>query len=206
MRCTPTAGASGFTLIELILVMALLTIALAVTFPTLRGFFHGRVLDSEARRMLALTRYGQSRAISEGIPMVLWIDSRAKAYGLEMAVTYSDQDVKALEFEMDDDVELEVSEAAPRARTTEFDAPAVTFTGPREAASGRRLAGLPMIQLLPDGGIGETSPRHVALRQGETEAVWLVQSTNRLGYELSKVEPSARPAVGLSGATRRAVF
>src|SRR5262245_41504309 len=75
----------GFTLIELILVMALLAIAIGVTFPTLRGFFRGRVLDSEARRLLSLTRYGQSRAVSEGVPMVLWIDARQKTYGLESA-------------------------------------------------------------------------------------------------------------------------
>src|SRR6185295_17984721 len=59
------AAANGFTLIELILVMAILTIAVSITAPALSNFFHGRTLDSEARRMLALTRQGQSRAVSE---------------------------------------------------------------------------------------------------------------------------------------------
>src|SRR5512143_2179039 len=68
--------ARAFTLIELILVMALLTIVISLTAPKLSRFFHGRTLDSEARRLLALTRSGQSRAVSEGLPMDLWVDAK----------------------------------------------------------------------------------------------------------------------------------
>src|SRR2546426_11590252 len=50
----------GFTLIELILVMTVLTIAVSITAPALANFFRGRSLDSEARRLLALTRPGPS--------------------------------------------------------------------------------------------------------------------------------------------------
>jgi len=47
-------SAQAFTLIELMLVMAILLIVLAVSFPSLRGFFRGRNLDNEARRFLSL--------------------------------------------------------------------------------------------------------------------------------------------------------
>src|SRR5262245_30883815 len=57
----PASFRSAFTLIELILVMAMLLIVLGVAFPSLKGFFQGRNIDSEARRFLSLTRYGQSR-------------------------------------------------------------------------------------------------------------------------------------------------
>src|SRR5262245_60257146 len=73
----------AFTLIELILVMAILTIAVSITAPALANFFHGRVLDSEARRLLAATRAAQSRAISEGVPVSLWFDSSQNEYGIE---------------------------------------------------------------------------------------------------------------------------
>src|SRR6184192_239420 len=73
------APLSAFTLIELILVMTILTIAISVTAPALANFFRGRSLDSEARRLLALTRQGQSRAVSEGLPMELWIDASHSA-------------------------------------------------------------------------------------------------------------------------------
>src|SRR5688572_7854706 len=48
---------AAFTLVELILVMAMLVIIIAVSAPSLSKFFRGRVLDSEARRLLSLTRY-----------------------------------------------------------------------------------------------------------------------------------------------------
>ena len=45
----------AFTLIELILVMALLTIAASLVAPKMASFFRGRAHDQEARRLLALT-------------------------------------------------------------------------------------------------------------------------------------------------------
>src|SRR6187551_2505075 len=87
----------AFTLIELMLVMTILLIVMAVAFPSLRGFFRGRNLDSEARRLLSLIRYGQSRAANEGVPMVLWIDAKRRTYGLEAATGYLDVDEHAVD-------------------------------------------------------------------------------------------------------------
>jgi len=53
----------AFTLIELILLMALISIVISLVAPRLAAFFHGRSLDSEARQLLALSRHGQSRAV-----------------------------------------------------------------------------------------------------------------------------------------------
>src|SRR5437899_9787950 len=90
--------ARAFTLIELILVMALLGIVLAVSAPALSNFFRGRTIESEARRFMALTHYAQSRAVSEGIPMSLCIDTRRGIYGLRQATGYTEVDNKAREF------------------------------------------------------------------------------------------------------------
>src|SRR6185436_5072643 len=89
---------SAFTLIELILVMTVLTIAASITAPALANFFRGRTLDSEARRFLALTRQGQSRSASEGLPMELWLDVQQGAYGLEAEPSYEPEDPKAVNF------------------------------------------------------------------------------------------------------------
>ena len=64
----------AFTLIELIMVLALLVIITSIAVPTMSRFVRGRALDSEARRMFALMHAAQSRAVSEGMPMMLWID------------------------------------------------------------------------------------------------------------------------------------
>ena len=162
---------SGFTLIELILVMGMLMIVLAVAFPSLKNFFRGRDLDSEARRFLSLTRYGQSRAISEGVPMMLWIDSRQGIYGLETQTGYTDADGKAMEFELDDELTVEIP----------------TSAATRTALSQHAVAGLgnvPAIRFQPDGFISETSPESVVIRQGPDEAIWISQSANRLNYEI----------------------
>src|ERR1035437_9191760 len=98
----------GFTLIELILVMALLTIVISLTAPKLSRFFHGRTLDSEARRLLALTRSGQSRAVSEGVPMDLWVDAAQGTFGLEAEPSYDTSDPKAVDFALDSGLQLEV--------------------------------------------------------------------------------------------------
>src|SRR5437763_11469882 len=72
-RPLAVSGRRAFTLIELILVMALMSIVIALIAPSLSNFFRSRTLDSEARRFVSLTRYVQSRAVSEGIPMMVWI-------------------------------------------------------------------------------------------------------------------------------------
>lgn len=163
---------SGFTLIELILVMAMLLIVLGVAFPSLTGFFRGRNLDSEARRFLSLTRYGQSRAVSEGVPVILWIDARVKSYGLEVQPGYTDIDARAVEFTVDKDLQVEVH--APVA-------------GRQSSVLNQSVPGLgnvPMIRFLPDGFISETSPESVQFRQGAHDAIWITQSANRLNYEI----------------------
>src|SRR6266436_3541221 len=110
------ANSSAFTLIELILVMAILTIAVSITAPTLGHFFSGRALDSEARRLLALTHNGQSRAVSEGFPMELWVDARERTYGLEAEFSTgtggNDRDTKAEDFTLDRDVKIEIPNPA----------------------------------------------------------------------------------------------
>src|SRR5436305_6369144 len=58
---------SAFTLMELILVMTVLAIAVSITAPALSNFLRGRTLDSEARRLLSLTRHGQSRVVAAGM-------------------------------------------------------------------------------------------------------------------------------------------
>src|SRR5512141_917079 len=98
----------AFTLIELILVMALLTIVISLTAPRLSRFFHGRTLDSEARRLLALTRSGQSRAVSEGVPMDLWVDAQQGTFGLEAEPSYEAQDPRAVDFALDSGLEIAV--------------------------------------------------------------------------------------------------
>ena len=162
----------GLTLIELILVMAVLTIVLSVGAPALARFFRGRTLDSEAQRFLSLTRHGQSRAVSEGVPMILWIDDKQGFYGLEAEVGYLEEDRQAREFMLHEDLVIEVEQAEVRPLSSQWNRPS------------RRADSLPEIRFTPDGFISETSPDAVLIREGEERAIWIAQSRNRLHYEM----------------------
>ena len=165
-------SARGFTLIELVLVMAMLVIVLGIAFPSLSNFFRARNLDSEARRFASLARYGQSRAVSEGVPTVLWIDAKRRMYGLELQPGYTTDDAKAVEFEVDDTLQVEVQTSVIATRTTVAQQ---TLPG---------LGKVPMIRFLPTGFIAETSPDAVIFRQGSDDAIWIAQNGNRSSYDI----------------------
>lgn len=170
----------GFSLIELLLVLALLAIVMSFAAPSLSAFFRGRAIESEARRMLSLTRYGQSRAVSEGIPMTLWFDEQDKTYGLEQEPGWDERDPRALEFTVDKELKLEVvvTNPPPDRLSLETVQPAT-----RELAEfeKRNLLG---IRFLPDGSIAETSPPQVRLTDRDGMAQVLRLSANRLTYEI----------------------
>ena len=71
---TSNGPQGAFTLLELIAVLALLTVVFTVSAPSLGQFFKSRSLVEEARRMLALTEHVRREAISTGAPMQLLFD------------------------------------------------------------------------------------------------------------------------------------
>src|ERR1700733_9009315 len=129
----------AFTLIELILVLALLVIITSIAVPRMSGFIRGRGLDSESRRMLALTHEAQSRAVSEGMPMMLWIDGANGEYGVEAETSGRNGDAKAEELTLDGTLKMAALNTGTRAQTT--------------------FKSMPAIKFLPDGTVDEGSPK-----------------------------------------------
>ena len=165
---------AAFTLIELVLVLALLVVITSLAAPAMANFIRGRALDSEARRLFALTHAAQSRAVSEGVPMLLWVDEKNGAYGLtaEMSTkTTTDQtgDPKAENLTLDSTLQIAVLNLGLNAPTT--------------------FNNLPAIHFLPDGTVDEESPQTVQLTDSAGVARWLVESPNHTGYEVSDIKP-----------------
>jgi type II secretion system protein H len=153
----------GFTLIELVLVLVLLTIVISLVIPSLNKFFGGRTLDSEVRRFVALTHYGQSRAVSEGEPMLLWIDPKAGSYGLQDESGYND-DSKAETFTLGEGLIIRAGNS-----------------GPKALAGGKRQG----IRFSPDGNIiTATSVASVSIQRGNERPVLIAPSANGLNYEV----------------------
>jgi prepilin-type N-terminal cleavage/methylation domain-containing protein len=176
--------AAGFTLIELILVMTILTIGISITAPALANFFRGRTLDSEARRFLSLTRAAESRASAEGIPMDLWLDPNTGSFGLEAEPSYEPVDPKAQAFTLDVDIEMDLTSMGT----------VMPVLAGATTASGRPVMkahpNLTSIRFQPDGSISESSPQMVRLTGRDGISIWLVLSRNRLNYELRTANPS----------------
>lgn len=161
---------TAFTLVELMLVMALLLIVMAVSAPSLANFFRGRVIEEEARRVLSLTRYAQSRAVSEGVPMVLWIDSEERTYGLQADLSFIPDDDRQRTYQLGRDLEMEV--IAGNTLSNHFNSTSDSGT------SGMEL------RFQPDGYVSSSSAERLVLRDGDRDEIWIGLSRNRLAYEI----------------------
>ena len=166
------AAAAAFTLIELTLVLALLAIVAALTAPQMVVFFRGRALNEEARRVLALTHYAQSRAVAEGVPVVAWFDPAKSVYGQHIEAGYVNQDAQASSFSVESSLTLEAPVTTTAPATEPGD------EGPSQTAD------LPVIRFTPDGYYDYSSLPKLVLRQGTEAALELVPTANRLGYEI----------------------
>jgi prepilin-type N-terminal cleavage/methylation domain-containing protein len=186
----------AFSLIELILAMTVLVIMIGVSAPTLANFFHGRALDYEARQLLALTRQGQSRAVSEGVPMELWVDAEQLKYGLQEESSFSktsadDTDPKAVEFDLDKDVKVEVPNlTAAKSTTSVLRSSATPVSTASVLPTVSKHPSLPRIRFLPDGSIAETSPQMLHLIDRDGASLWLALARHRLNYEIRNSQPT----------------
>ena len=136
----------AFTLMELMLVMALLIMVIALVTPMLSKFFAGRNAGfGSAAGFMPLTRYGQSRAVSEGVPMMLWVDPRNGTYGLEQEPGYTDGDPKAVDFKLGKDLKIDVAKGQCERRAPAAKASGDPFlSGWNASGSANSVAGISM--------------------------------------------------------------
>jgi len=175
----------GFTLIEMILVMALLVVAVSMVSPRLSGFIRGRALESEARRVLALTHAARSRAISESMPVLLWLDATVGRYGVERETRGQNGDPLSQEFTVDDNLRIAFDQAQrligqtlTSTRTTGL-LPGVS-TSPTSTTARTE----PSIRFLPDGTLDEDSPNAIRIEDSDGSVLWLVEGSDRRHYEI----------------------
>jgi prepilin-type N-terminal cleavage/methylation domain-containing protein len=71
---------TGFTLIELVLVLVVLSVLLAIAAPSLRGWSRGTKLRDASEQVLAATRFARSQAVTTGTMHRVEFDAGAGAY------------------------------------------------------------------------------------------------------------------------------
>jgi type II secretion system protein H len=107
----PLSCEKGFTLLELILVMVIISTILAIAAPSLRGFFSSRKTHDTASNILSLIRFARSQAITEGHTYRLNFDSDKGVYWLtsDAAGAFSKLNTDfGLEFPLPDDTTVEI--------------------------------------------------------------------------------------------------
>ena len=137
--------------------------------------------------MVSLTRYAQSRAISEGVPILLWFDEDQRTYGVRQESSYAERDARQTVYELGKDLEIELEYAR---QTTRMDRQSQrggsrgggTLDGATLNSGGKNA--LPSIRFLPDGFIAESSPESLWIREGTKDSIWITRSRNRLNYEI----------------------
>ena len=113
--------------------------------------------------MMALLHAGQSRAVSEGMPMLFWIDEKNSTYGLEAETVGQKGDAQAENLSVDATLQIAVKGGAGSLTT---------------------LRTLPAIRLLADGTVDEKSPSTVQLTDSAGVSLWLAVTRTRTGYEI----------------------
>ena len=155
----------AFTLIELIFVLALLVIITSIAVPSMSRFIRGRALDSESVRIIALMHAAQSRAVSEGMPMMFWINAPQGQYGVTAETSGPTGDSRAENLTLDGTLTIAVMNTGLGKQTTFKDLPAIRF--------------------LADGTVDENSPQTVQLTDADGFGRRLVELPTRTGYEIS---------------------
>jgi len=191
---TLTTGASrdrrpahAFTLVELILVMAVLVMVVSIIMPKLSGFFGTRAVDSEAKRFIALMHYGQAAAVADGVPMMLWVDSTHGAYGLEQEPGYATRDPKEEDNSLPDGIKIGTTRNTIKLPVANSQTGRIV-TG--QVSQGKNK--LPAIYFSPDGDINYTrSVGAVSIQDANDPPIWIALNSSDMSYGIQNQNPAA---------------
>jgi len=154
----------AFTLLELISVLAILAVVLTISAPSLGGFFKSRSLHEESRRLLALTRYARSEAVSGSVPVEVWIQTNTGEYGLQRGVTYSSKEKPPPEYQLPENQYFELD-------TEQLDS-----------------EGKAIIAFEPDGSMHVENPDEIIIAEDENKRVVIKKSNFGMGYIIDEGE------------------
>ena len=161
-RSDPTRNAPGFTLVELVVVMALLAVAAALAAPVMSRSIRGRNIKGEATRFIAATEYARDEAVSQGVPMTVWIDPATQRFGVEPRAGFEGVESHNREFAVNADIHFEMDSAT-------------AVTGIVQA-----------VEFSPDGVPTTASMETVRLVDRFESTVTIARTQDGWGYEIVK--------------------
>lgn len=162
----PARRVAAFTLVELILVMALLCIILGLSAPSLSRSLRQRNLTQEGTRLLALTEYARDEAASQGVPMVVWVDAETRHFGVKPKTGYEGAGARSKEFQLNDDLHFDAVKGS------------IAAAGETDAA-----------EFAPDGTLDPSSVAVLRLVDRSNSIITVAQTSDAWGYEIVKDAP-----------------
>ena len=159
------------TLLELVLVMVVISTAMALAAPSLRGFWRNADSRDAAQQFVSVARYAQTKAASGSVTLRLNIDSGGREYWLSVR-----EGVDFVELRNDFGRRF----AIPREGRIELLPVRSPFTGAVSEVQGRTY-----LDFFPDG---RTEPARVRIYDGENEAFVECSSPAESFRELSAEE------------------
>jgi Tfp pilus assembly protein FimT len=96
---------------ELVLVLVIITIAMAIAAPSLRNFWKGNRVKDAGEQLAYITRLARSQAISDGAVYRLGIDQGGAGYGLYVQQAEGFVLIPSNNFALPEETRVEVSKA-----------------------------------------------------------------------------------------------
>ena len=93
--CFKKREAGGFTLMEIILVLVLITVMAALALPNFRGSFGNIILHTSANQIASLMRYAQARAVTRMQTIEFVLDQEGRTYRLLQIGTEEDHQAES---------------------------------------------------------------------------------------------------------------
>ncbi len=176
----------AFTLVELILVMALLVVFLGIVVPSVSRSLRQRNLEQEAARLLALTEYGRDEAMGQGVPMDVWIDVDNKSFGVEPKPGYSGTATRTKTFQLNDDMHFDPITGGLTVKPgTGAGLTGVPAAPPVQPTHG----GITAAEFAPDGTLDPGSVATVRLADRTNSGVSVTLTADGYGYQIVKDTP-----------------
>jgi hypothetical protein len=109
--------------------------------------------------------------------VLMWFKPEEGTYGVQAESSYTESDEKAVEYQLDSGLQLEL--------------PPASLTASKPWKITTQIAGdQPAIRFTPDGYASDTSPAWVALKLADdTDIVWLARDENHIKYALQNIQP-----------------
>jgi type II secretory pathway pseudopilin PulG len=160
--------------------MVVLAVLLALVAPSLTSSFRGRNLEQAGAQVLAVTEYGRDEAISQGVPMDVWINPANGQFGIAAKAGFPSDPARLKQYTLQPDLRFDAAASPGGAGTGSPTSGGVTAP---PVANGQ---GLTVAEFQADGTLDPSSNPAIRILGNAHNAVAVTETSDGFGYEVGK--------------------